>query len=161
MARNPKTSRYRVGRCIHATKVMKLRLEGLTFREIGQRMGFSEVRAFNICKQELNRLNTIRAETCEQLQRLELSRLDEMWKGIWTKARRGDIGAQSACLRLMERRAKLLGLDAGDKAGVSGGQVVLNISEVVVNREALQSNGETRAVEDGTATPSPARLSHQ
>jgi hypothetical protein len=142
---------------------MKHRLEGLTFRQIGERMGFSEQRAYRICQDELNRLNAIRAETAEQMQRLEVGRLDELLKAVWSKAKKGEFAAIDRVLSIMQRRAKLLGLDLADKDQSPGGaQVVLHISEVVVNREAL-SNGKSSEAANGTidadtAARSPKRL---
>jgi hypothetical protein len=147
-----KTSPARIGRCKHATMVMKLRLEGLTHREIGNRMGFSEVRAFRICQEELDRLNAIRAETADQLQRLEVSRLDMLLRAVWAKAKEGDFRAIDRVLSIMERRAKLLGLDLADKDAPPGGNVTLNVTEVLVNKREDITNG------DGEAASGPAAL---
>jgi len=43
---------------------------------------------------------------------LELSRLDQLLKGIYANAKSGDIAAIDRCLAISMRRARLLGLDA-------------------------------------------------
>jgi hypothetical protein len=141
---------------------MKLRIDGLTFEQIGQRMGFSGVRAYHIVKAELERMNQKRTETAAQMARLELTRLDHMFQAIWAKARKGDLAAQAQALKIMERRAKIMGLDASDRQQpAAAGTITLNISEVVVNRQELgdinDSNGEETAghISDDAAGPPP------
>jgi hypothetical protein len=60
-----------------------------------------------------------RAARAEELLSLELDRLDAMQQALWAKAKRGDIGASNAILKIMERRSRLLGLDAPTKADVT------------------------------------------
>jgi hypothetical protein len=124
---------------------MRLRIEGLTFDEIGKEMGVSPVRAFEIIKEELALLNEKRAETAEECIRIELTRLDAMLKPLWAKCKAGDISAQAAVLRLMDRRARLLGLDFADrKEDKSGtGNVTVNIIEEVVQLNGKPSNADT------------------
>jgi hypothetical protein len=107
----PRTHKTRISRSKHATVVMKLRLEGLSHKEIGARLGVSEQRAWRICDEELKRLNLLRTEAAEQVQRLELDRLDTLLQAVWKDARKGDFRSIDRVLRIMERRASLLGLD--------------------------------------------------
>jgi hypothetical protein len=53
-------------------------------------------------------------EPAEDLRKLELERLDLMTAALMDKARRGRLRAINTMLNIMERRAKLLGLDAPD-----------------------------------------------
>jgi len=46
------------------------------------------------------------------LRALELLRLDELLNALWDTAIAGDLKAVDRVLKVMERRAKLLGLDA-------------------------------------------------
>ena len=52
----------------------------------------------------------------------ELARLDRMQVGLWPQVIKGNHGAIDRVLRIMERRARLLGLDAATAAsiGVTG-----------------------------------------
>jgi hypothetical protein len=54
-------------------------------------------------------------EPAEQARNLDLKRLDAMTLALWSQARQGNQGAVDRLLRIMERRAKLLGLDAPTK----------------------------------------------
>jgi hypothetical protein len=153
-----KTSRIKISRSKHATSVLKLRMEGLSHREIGNRLGFSEQRAFKICKDELERLNQVRTEAASELQRLELHRLDEMLKAVYQKARKGDVQALDRVLVVMERRAKLLGLDLADKDSRPTHTVTLNVQEMVVDRGALKNGRAIDALENDTTSPDAKRL---
>src|SRR5262245_51058991 len=133
-----KTSVVRIQACRRGTQFLKLRLEGCTYEQIAARMGVSIPRSYQVVANELKRLNEKRTEAAEAGARMELLRLDDIFKSVWQKARNGDITAQTACLKLMERRAKLLGLDASDKNGPqAAATLTLQINEVVVNRETL------------------------
>src|SRR5439155_20819796 len=90
-----KTSDTRIKAAKRRTQVLQLRESGLSHKDIGKRMGFSEQRSLTIVQEELNRLNTIRTETADQVRRLELNRLDKMLKANWPKAEKGDFKAIS------------------------------------------------------------------
>lgn len=60
------------------------------------------------------------AADAAELRAEEVSRLDAMLAGLWPDARRGHLGAVDRVLRLMERRARLLGLDAPEKKALGG-----------------------------------------
>jgi hypothetical protein len=55
------------------------------------------------------------AEKAEQIRELELKRLDRFQRSLQPAANKGDAKAVLAILKVMERRAKLLGLDAPTK----------------------------------------------
>jgi len=46
---------------------------------------------------------------------MEVERLDAMLMAVWAKAKKGDVAAVDRVLKIQERRAKLLGLDAPTK----------------------------------------------
>jgi hypothetical protein len=130
-----------------AAKALELRKGGKTFRQIGEEMGVSEPRAFQIIDRELERLNKRRAQSAEAVTRLELERLDTMLAACGEKAKGGDLNAIDRVLKITERRAKLLGLDPGDKQPPppqAGNQLVLNVQEMLVDRSA---NSQPRALE--------------
>ena len=110
------TSAARVGRSSRAGQALELRKGGLTFRQIGQRMGFSEQRAHTLVTEELQRLNTQRAEAADAVTRLEVERLDSLLAAVWPQAMKGVLTAIDRVLAILARRAKMLGIDA-DKGG--------------------------------------------
>jgi len=70
------------------------------------------------------------AEDIAKAKGLDIERTDEMILAIWQRAKRGDLGAIKTILSLMERRAKLLGLDAPTQQsllGHDGGPVTIRV----------------------------------
>ena len=61
---------------------------------------------------ELEQTTHYMGESTEAVRQLELQRLDQMLFPIWPQVLTGDQGAISTALRIQERRASLLGLDA-------------------------------------------------
>ena len=101
--------------------VLDLRRSGANYRDIAatviQRFGIENLPngydsryAWQDVKRELDRLNKERDEGAEAV-RLELERLDRMLAAIWTHVIAGSFGAIDRALRIMERRARFMGLD--------------------------------------------------
>lgn len=100
-------------------QALELRKSGATFAQIGQALELSEARAHQLVKDELSRLRAVCAEEAENVRHLELERLDKMQLALSSKLKDGQPEAINSALRLMERRAKLLGLDAPKKVEVA------------------------------------------
>jgi uncharacterized protein YegP (UPF0339 family) len=98
------------------TQAMQLRLAGATYEAIAQAVGYSSRQAAYRAI-ERARLETLR-EPADALREMELMRLERLQQGVWPAAIKGDHGAVDRVLRIMERRAKLLGLDAPVKQEV-------------------------------------------
>ena len=99
---------------------LEMRARGLPYREIGEQLGVSMQAAHRLVVTALEALRTETGEAAADLRTLELERCDKMLAGLWEAATSGDTGAVSAALRVAERRSRLLGLDAPQKAEVSG-----------------------------------------
>jgi hypothetical protein len=94
-------------------QVLELRLQGYTFDVIAEHVGYaSPGSAHNAYKRGLMR--TLQ-EPSQELRDLEIARLDRLMNGVWEKALLGDVPAVNAVLKILERRAKMLGLDAPAK----------------------------------------------
>lgn len=89
-------------------EVVKLRRGGLTWDLIGQRVGLTASGAYNAYERSLAR---VVADDINQIRALETERLDIAQSAIWGKVLQGDNASIANLLRIMERRAKLLGLD--------------------------------------------------
>lgn len=92
---------------------VQLRTEGLTYREIAAQLGFADPSgAYRAVERGLD---AIRSEGAEALQQLELHRLDLLHQRAWAELTRDDsqpLQAIDRLLKIQERRARLLGLDA-------------------------------------------------
>ena len=93
-------------------RCLALRLEGLTHREIAKRLGIAPSSAYKRVRHALDAVNARNAEEAGRLRALELLRLDELQEAVWEKALEGETKPLARVLTIMERRAKLLGLDA-------------------------------------------------
>jgi len=93
-------------------KAYQLRIAGLSYRKIGEQLGINFQTAFNYVKETLDNLRRDCTELAETYRDMELVRLDEMQTAIYTKILKGDLNAIDRLLRVMERRSRLLGLDA-------------------------------------------------
>jgi hypothetical protein len=106
-----RNSQVRIKAARRGIEAMKLRERGLTYAEIGEQMGVSEQRAWKLVCKEFDRLNEKRSEKASDVLRLELGRLDTMFSAVWDRAQAGDLKAIAAALKIVERRAALLGLN--------------------------------------------------
>jgi len=98
---------------------LRLRIGGMTFQQIGNQLGITFQSAHALVVHALDDLSKKCAENAEQLRGIELQRLDVAQAAIWGKVINGDTVAITCLLRILERRARLLGLDAPVKQDVT------------------------------------------
>src|SRR5262245_60858052 len=111
-----------------AVKALELRIAGATYRQIGAQLGVSECTAYYDVQDELGRLDAIGKEKAERLRDLEIRRLDALTVALAPGIQSGDVRAILAAVRVMERRAKLLGLDGPQQfAGPEGAPIPITI----------------------------------
>ena len=112
-----KTSPVTAAAKLKAAKALELRMEGKTFEDIAKEAGYnSKQAAYDAVKRSLD---AVTREPAEELIKLDLERLDVLWQIQYLNAQGGDVQALAACMKLMERRARLLGLDAPQKQEVN------------------------------------------
>lgn len=126
--RAPKTKREilaaeRRSRCV------ELRKAGHTYEEIAKELGVSNVQAWRDIKKVIKDLNEKTALSAKEVIAIELERLDRMQLSVWPSAIDGNTNAIHAVLKIMERRAKYLGLDT---VPVSDQQVAGSAAEFVI-----------------------------
>ena len=90
-------------------KVLELRRAGLTFQRISEEVGFADASgAYIAYKRAMKR--TLQ-QPADELREAELDRVDRLQLALWPKAMKGDNTSINTIIRLMERRARLIGLD--------------------------------------------------
>ena len=90
-------------------QALALRKQGLDYAEIARRVGYSNRgNAYHAVIQELSQL---RHEAGDEVLALELARLDALLNAIWPAAMKDKNDAVDKVLRIMQRRARLMGLD--------------------------------------------------
>ena len=95
---------------------LELRKAGATYQKIAEHLGVPLTTAAYYVTSAMRALV---AEPARELRDLEVARLDDMLLSVWPQVRQGNLGAIDRVLRIMERRAKLLGLDAPTRVNVT------------------------------------------
>ena len=89
---------------------VELRKAGVSYENIAKKLGLGNAScALQMVRRALSRVDT---EATKDLRDLETRRLDDMLFSIWGHVRKGHFGAIEKALKIMERRARLLGLDS-------------------------------------------------
>lgn len=96
-------------------QVVELRMEGATYALIGARLGISQTAAHRHCERAMAEARAEIAAAAEELRSLQYSRLERLLQAVWNSAIEGNHPAIDRALRILEREAKLLGLDAPAK----------------------------------------------
>ena len=99
------------------SEVYRLRVIGHTYEEIASKCGYASAsgawQAYKRATEEMI------FESAEEVRQLELLRLDDMTAAIWPSALAGDLPSINVVLKIMDRRAKLLGLDKPEKVEIN------------------------------------------
>ena len=99
-------------------RALELRKAGVSYSDIAKSLGYKSASgAFAAVRSAL--IKTLR-EPADELRALELERLDALWFTYYPMAKRGDLQAMDRCIKIMERRAKMLGIDAPQRTETTG-----------------------------------------
>jgi hypothetical protein len=98
-------------------RVYELRIQGHTFDQIAGEVGYSGPSGAWQAYQRIKSESIF--ESVDEARQLELMRLDEMQLAVWDNAINGDLPSANCVLKIMDRRAKLLGLDKPEKVEVN------------------------------------------
>ena len=116
-------------------QALELRKAGATYQAIADQLGYAQAKG--AYKAVTSALKATLKEPAEELRTLELTRLDAMLLSLWRRVQNGDERAIDRALRIMERRAKLLGLDAPKRQELSG--LIATLSARDLNLKRLTS----------------------
>lgn len=97
------------------TEALRLRSQGLTYREIAARLNVDHSTAYRRVQRALD---AVPLEDVTSYRTLEAERLDALQVAIWDRAIEGDLKALDRVLAIISRRAKLLGLDQPSRSQV-------------------------------------------
>ena len=101
-------------------RAVELAITGASYRAIAVEVGYSHRgTAYKAVHQALTGRV---ADGVDILRRLELARLDALQTAVWDKALAGDSAAVNTVLRILEQRARLLGLGRERRPGPGTGQ---------------------------------------
>jgi hypothetical protein len=108
--------------------VVSLRRQGLTWDQISDQVGYSSPSSSRDAYLRASR-RVIR-DDIEDIRNLELDRLDVAMNGIWIGVQSGDTQSIVLMLKIMDRRAKLLALDAPRRLWVRDTTPLLSVDEL-------------------------------
>lgn len=117
-AGQPKSSQKTLEAKDRQRRAIELRLTGMGLAEIADALGYSDASgAFRAIKRAMDK--SIR-EPAEDLLEVELMRLDGLLQAHYPRAQAGDARSAELVLKVMERRARYLGLDAPERVDLTG-----------------------------------------
>jgi hypothetical protein len=90
-------------------RALELRKAGASFQQIADQLGYAG--PSGAYQAVMSALDATLREPGESVRTLELERLDRMTLGLWQGAIAGEYQAVDRVLKIMDRRARLLGLD--------------------------------------------------
>lgn len=142
---------------------LALRIAGASYRKIAASLGISKSAAHEYTITALRELEALNAEDAKELRRLECERLDAMLLKLWPQTSTAKLSERTAdtVLRIMERRSKLLGLDApvdSRLGGLPGGVPIALSTEPDLSKltfEQLQNLNHLLSVASPEVLPSP------
>lgn len=92
-------------------RIVNSRLAGASFQQIAATLEVSVGLAHKVVKAHLSAIEEVTRMDAEAIRVQEAARLDQLQAALWAPAMKGNVGASQQVLRVMERRAKMLGLD--------------------------------------------------
>ena len=140
-------------------KIIELRRAGVTWEKIAKEVGFKNASgAYKMYQRAAERM--VRPHL-EEYRDMQLDRLERMHMAVWPRAKDGDLRAIDTALRIADREANLLNLNAPIKVQAEvtvyeGQQLVehtARIVELIRQSRSKTGNmgsgiGETRAITD-------------
>jgi hypothetical protein len=110
MSGESKASENRITAAERRVEALALRKAGLGYTAIAAQLGYAG--PSGAYKAIATALGELTREPARELVNLEVARLDDLLLGLWGDARKGNVAKVDRVLKIMQRRADLLGLDA-------------------------------------------------
>lgn len=130
-------------------RVYAMRLTGKSLSYIAQAEGVSKTTVFNDIEAVIKAKTEVPAQ---QVREMELDRLDLLLDKLMPRVEQGDVQAIQTALKVMDRRAKFLGLDAPTKQDLTVHQVdpmETELGELMREAQARQAL-EEQALREGS-----------
>lgn len=100
-------------------KVVANILGGMTYQEIADLLGVSKATVARDFKAVLREWQSHYVKDTDKWTAIQLRKLDVMMNAIWDRAQNGDLHSIDRMMHLLERQAKLLGLDKPQTVGLT------------------------------------------
>ncbi len=122
-------------------KAFEFRKSGMSYRDIGKELDISGGQAYQDVMWVLKTIINDHKEDVEQYKQMELERLDEYVKSLDWKKNMGNFKTIEIMLKIQDRRAKLLGLDAPQKTALTDPSGQKEFTGLIVLPEKDGKNG--------------------
>lgn len=119
-ASNAKTSATRLSAQATRRQVIELRMAGATISQICERLGIGRATAHRHIEKAMADVQAEMEGPAIAVKRMQYARLERLLQGAWGNAAKGDYAAIDRIIKILERQAKLLGLDAPTKLAHGG-----------------------------------------
>ena len=141
------------------TQALQLRIHGHTFQAIGKALQVSTSYAHKLVETAIAEERKFHGQAKADLIELEVTRCDTYLASIAKKVQAGDTKAIDTALKVSDRRAKLLGLDAPSRSTLQGADAdgnAIPIGIAFVPAPSLdQIPAEARKALESFAAPEP------
>ena len=125
-----------------AIRAHQMRREGVPWWDIAEALGITEQAASLLVSERIAAAaDLVDVGQRRTLLTMELDRLDQLQRAVWTDALGGDTRAVETCLKIIDKRAKLLGLENANGQTVTNNTIVVpgNTVEYVAALRAVQT----------------------
>ena len=126
-----------------AVRAYKMRRDGMSWWDIAEDLGIPEHAASALVSEKIAAVaDLIDIGQRRVLLTMELDRLDQLQRAVWADALGGDTKAVDACLKIIDKRAKLLGLENATWQQVTNNTIVVqgNTNEYVAALQAVKTD---------------------
>ena len=132
-----------------AKRALRLKRSGMNLFEIAETLQMSEMTSNNAIKRGLSMAQaTIGYAERRELLAIEVDRLDALQFALWDQAMSGDVRSVEAVLKVINQRARLLGLEDTDTGSSSTTVVVAGNREAYIAALEQASGGREPEAED-------------
>ena len=125
---------------VNGAKLLERVASGMTVTEAAESLGLTRQTGSRVYNAELRRVMDTNNELRSQLIAQDLETLRLLARAHMPRALRGDTGSAKIVLGVLDRRAKLLGLDAAIKVEISNDRVNEAVDEIVALLDAANSD---------------------
>lgn len=135
-------------------RALELRLAGVSYATIAEQLGYRDGSGAH--RAVASALKRTLQEPANAVRKLELERLDKLLFALWPS--RNNPGIVDRILRIMERRAKLLGLDAPAKVSQTDPTGEREVEPVQVTVYLPDNQRDPGAITPAITIPAPPQL---
>lgn len=117
-------------------RALELRKSGYSYRTIADTLEVNVSTAYKDVQASLQVLRDLEVQQAEDVRGIEIERMDRLLLAVWDRAMDGDERSVRSALSIMERRAKLLGLDAPAKSEHTGEVTFVELARSMADQAA-------------------------